>query len=190
VSSSPPLPGLSVRRVGPQDWRDYRNLRLAALIDSPRAFWTTYAQAASLEEADWRERLEWPTWIASASGSPDPARPQLPVGLVALWRSPEGGEGEIILVQMWVAGWARGRGVVDLLVQTCADAARADGWTSLVLEVAEENERAAAAYRRLGFVPTGRRSAMPWDERVAEVEMVRDLGGPDPVNCTHTRTRK
>lgn len=180
MSSSEPLPGLAVRRVGPDDWRAYRDLRLAALIDSPRAFWTTYAQAAALEEQDWRDRLEWPTWIASAAGSPDPTSPPVPVGLVALWRSPEGDEGEIVLVQMWVAGWARGRGVVDVLVDTCAEAARTDGWTRLVLEVAEENERAATAYRRLGFLPTGRRSVMPWDERVTEIEMARDLGGSGP----------
>lgn len=171
----PGLPGLRVRQVGPQDWQTYRDLRLAALLDSPRAFWTTYASAAALSERDWRDRLEWPTWIAYADTSPDPQRPSAPVGLVALWRAPEASESEIVLVQMWVATWARGRGAADALIETALAAARDDGWTRVVLEVARENERAAAAYRRLGFVPTGRTAVMPWDESVVEVEMALDL---------------
>ena len=153
----------------------YRDLRLAALIDSPRAFWTTYAQAAAVADEDWRARLEWPTWIAYAATSPDPGRPPAPVGLVALWHAPEAPEGEIVLIQMWVASWGRGRGVADALIGAVVETARADGWTRVVLEVAEENVRAAGCYRRAGFVPTGRRAVMPWDPRVVELEMALDL---------------
>ena len=171
------MPGLEVRRVSPSDWRTYRDVRLAALIDSPRAFWTTYAEAAALAEEDWRSRLEWPTWIAHAPTSPDPRRPAAPVGLVALWHAPGSADGSVVLVQMWVPSWVRGRGVADALIGEAVDAARADGWTRVVLEVAEENGRAAGCYRRAGFAPTGRRAVMPWDPRAAEVEMALDLTG-------------
>lgn len=180
--ASDPLPGLTVRRAGPQDWRTYRDLRRASLLDSPRAFWTTYAQAATLTEADWRERLEWPLWIAYADTSPDPAQPPAPVGLAALWRSPQAPDGEIILVQMWVATWVRGRGAADALLRTVIDFAREQGWTRLVLEVAEENARARAAYRRLGFIETGRSAQMPWDERVTELEMALELTHNEAVD--------
>jgi len=178
----PDLPGLRVHRAGPQDWRTYRDLRLAALLDSPRAFWTTYASAATRSEQDWQAGLEWPLWIAYADTSPDRRRPAAPVGLVALWHAPEAPEGEILLVQMWVATWARGRGAADALIRAALATAREDGWSRVVLEVAEENERATAAYRRLGFVPTGRTAVMPWDESVTEVEMALDLasGGRRP----------
>lgn len=180
MSSRDRLPGLSVRRASVADWRTYRDLRLASLIDSPRAFWTTYAQAAPLADEDWRARLEWPTWIAEAALSPDPARPTAPVGLVALWHAPERPEGEIVLIQMWVASWARGRGAADALITAAVRTAREDGWDRVVLEVAEENARAAGCYRRLGFVPTGRRATMPWDRDVVEVEMALDLVEPPP----------
>lgn len=179
MDSSRPLPGLSVRRVAPEHWRTYRDVRLASLLDSPRAFWTTYAQAAVLTEKDWRARLGWPTWIAYAATSPDPQQPPAPVGLVALWRSPEAPEGEVLLIQMWVASWVRGRGAAGALTGTVIDFARAQGWTRLVLEVAEENARARAAYRRSGFVDTGRRAQMPWDEGVSELEMALDLTSGD-----------
>lgn len=171
----PVLPGLQVQRAVPQDWRTYRDLRLAALLDSPRAFWTTYASAADLSEPAWRERLEWPVWIAYADTSPDPQQPSVPVGLVALWRAPEAPQGEILLVQMWVASWVRGRRAADALVRTAVATARADGWSRLLLDVAEENGRAITAYRRLGFLPTGRTAVMPWDESVTEIEMALDL---------------
>lgn len=172
---SEPLRGLTVRRAEPADWRTYRDLRLAALLDSPRAFWTTYADAARLLEADWRSRLEWPLWIATAEVSPDQGRPPAPVGLVALWHAPGSPEGEIVLVQMWVATWARGRGAADALIDAALASARADGWTRVILEVAEENVRAARCYRRAGFTPTGRRATMPWDPDVVELEMALDL---------------
>ncbi|MFN2320040.1 MAG: GNAT family N-acetyltransferase [Dermatophilaceae bacterium] len=175
MASSPPLPGLVVRRVTPARWQTYRDLRLASLLDSPRAFWTTYAGAADLAEADWRSRLEWPTWIASAATSPDPERPPAPVGLVALWHAPGAPEGEVVLVQMWVTTLARGTGVADALIRTALETARADGWSRVVLEVAEENGRAAGCYRRAGFRDTGRRAVMPWDPNIAEVEMSLDL---------------
>ena len=175
MASSEPLPGLVVHRASPSHWPTYRDIRLAALLDSPRAFWTTYAEAARLLEADWRSRLEWPTWIAYAATSPDPERAPAPVGLVALWHAPGSREGEIVLVQMWVASWGRGRDVAHALIGAAVETARADGWTRVVLEVAEENLRAAGCYRRAGFVPTGRRAVMPWDRSVVEVEMALDL---------------
>ena len=180
----PALPGLTVRRAGPQDWRTYRDLRLAALLDSPRAFWTTYAQAASRSEDQWRSSLDWPLWIAHAPISPDPDHPAAPVGLVALWHAPGSSDGDIGLVQMWVASWARGRGAADALIGAAVDFARSDGWTRVTLEVAQENDRARGAYRRMGFVETGRRSEMPWDGAVIEVEMARDLGAPGEHRVT------
>ena len=157
-------------------------MRLAALVDSPRAFWTTYAQAASLVEEDWRDRLDWPTWIAYAPLSPDPDRPAAPVGLVALWRVPDAPDDRIHITQMWVAGWARGRGVADALIAAAVELARADGWGAVALEVAEENVRAERCYHRLGFRRTGAQAVMPWDPDVVEVEMVLGLGRPGLVH--------
>lgn len=164
-----------MRRAGPEHWETYRDLRITSLIDSPRAFWTTYATAARWSEEEWRDRLGWPTLFAYAPLSPDPDQPPAPVGLVSLWRAPETPEGDIVLIQMWVASWVRGRGVTDLLMQTAVEAAREDGWDRVVLKVVEGNDRAMGAYRRLGFVRTGRTARMPWDESVTEVEMVLEL---------------
>ena len=170
-----------VRRVGPEDWRTYRDLRLAALIDSPRAFWTPYARAAEAGEEHWRDRLQWPTFIAYRSaeagpGSVDPELPPAPVGLVALWHAPGAPDSEISLVQMWVATWARGAGVAADLIEAALTTARSDGWSRVTLMVVQPNEPAIHRYRKAGFRATGHVRALLWSEQDSELEMAVELG--------------
>ncbi len=77
---------------------------------------------------------------------------------------------------MWVAGAARGTGAAAALVSTALNHAREQGWGTVVLDVAVENVRAAAFYRRMGFVPTGETGTMPWDPTCVEERMVRTVG--------------
>jgi ribosomal protein S18 acetylase RimI-like enzyme len=70
---------------------------------------------------------------------------------------------------------ARGQGLLGELVARCADWARAQGQSELVLEVHEDNARARAAYRGLGFVETGATQPYPLDPTRLELEMVRPL---------------
>ena len=97
-----PVSGLVVERVDAESWRSYRDVRLAALIDSPRAFWATYAEAAQRTDEEWRERCATtgPTWLAFDDGRP--------VGTVGLWHADEQPADEVFLVGMWVATVARG----------------------------------------------------------------------------------
>lgn len=159
----------SVVRVGPDDWKTYRDVRIASLIDSPRAFWATYAEASDRTEGQWRDRLgpDFPTWVAMDEGRP--------CGTVTLWRTPEQPRSEGVLIGMWVASDARGSEVAERLVGAALDHARGLGRTRMLLDVAHENHRAAGFYRRLGFRPTGAVGAMPWDPSVTEETLALDL---------------
>ncbi|MGL5864823.1 MAG: GNAT family N-acetyltransferase [Dermatophilaceae bacterium] len=152
-------------------WRTYRDVRLAALIDSPRAFWGTYAESAGRSESEWRARAasRFPTWLAVDG--------ERPVGTVGLCRLVDRPDDEVGLVAMWVATVARGTGVAHALVGTALEHAGAEGCRRVRLEVAHENRRAWAFYERCGFRATGRVERMPWDRSVTEEEMVLDLGG-------------
>lgn len=157
--------GVVVVTVTPELWRAYRDVRLAALIDSPRAFWATYAEEARRSDEEWQAFVEHAlVWLALHGDRP--------VGLVGLYHSDDQPAEEVHLVQMWVASSARGSGVADALVEAALDHARRHGWTRVRLEALRENRRAWDFYLRRGFVPTGETAAMPWDPSAVEEAMV------------------
>ena len=171
-----PLRALSVRTdalrialLTEDAWRTYRDVRLAALIDSPRAFWATYADAASRTDEQWRVRATTggPTWLAFEG--------ERPVGTVGLWHTDDQPRDEVYLVGMWVATVARGSDTARRLVDTAVAHAAASGHRRVVLDVAHENRRAWNFYLRMGFRPTGQVETMPWDASVTEETMVLDL---------------
>ena len=169
MTERPPRSGLVIERVSAASWRTYRDVRLAALLDSPRAFWVTYAEAAGRTDEQWREwcATAGPTWLAYDDGRP--------VGTVGLWRADDQAADEVCLVGMWVATVARGTDVATRLVDTALTHAAASGARRVVLDVAHENARAGAFYARLGFRATGVVGRMPWDPAVTEETLALDL---------------
>lgn len=163
-----------LRRLGPDDWRDWRALRLRALAESPEAFGSTLAEwsgPGDLEER-WRARLALPgarnllARLEGPGGEGD-------VGMASGLR-----EGDRVgLVSMWVAPEARGRGVGDALVAAVVDGAREDGASVVRLDVAEGNDPALALYLRHGFVLTGELGDLMADGVRRERVMERVLRG-------------
>jgi ribosomal protein S18 acetylase RimI-like enzyme len=161
---------LEVRRVTPEDWRALKHLRLAALLDTPIAYAERWSDAAALDDDAWRARA-----ARGAEGGDsyqvmawDGARPvATAVGFV------EDGVGHLFAVH--VAPDVRGRGLLERLVDGVALWAGGQGASALHLEVHEDNARARAAYRRLGFAETGRRRPYPLDPSADELEMVLAL---------------
>jgi ribosomal protein S18 acetylase RimI-like enzyme len=161
---------IAVVRVDESTWRTYRDVRLAMLQDAPRAFWTTYAEAAARTDEEWREMVaRSPTWLAMDGDRP--------LGSVAGISLPDQPEDECVLVGMWVDPAARGRGVGERLVRTVVAWAAEEGLSRVLLEVAHENAAARSLYERVGFVPTGRTGAMPHDPTITELEMELPLDG-------------
>lgn len=167
---------LELRRVTPSDWRSLRHLRLAALLDEPIAFCERWADAAALDDDAWQART-----ARGADGGDsfqvmgwDGARPvATAVGFLA--RHAATGHEVAWLAAVYVAPDHRGRGLLERLVSCVAGWAAEAGAPSLHLEVHEQNTRAAAAYRRLGFVDTGRRRPYPLDATALEHELARPL---------------
>jgi ribosomal protein S18 acetylase RimI-like enzyme len=159
-----PVDRLEVVRVDGSNWRTYRDLRLAALRGAPRAFWTTYDEAAARTDEEWQRLVgQSRTWLALSDGGA--------VGSVGAFQMPEGPDDECVLVGMWVDPSARGKQVGERLVRTVLEAAVRDGLRRVVLEVAHENTPARALYERMGFRPTGRTGVMPHEPSVTEFEM-------------------
>lgn len=140
-----------IRHLGPDEWQTYRSVRLAALLDTPAAFASTYDDAAAITAQRWRERCTDTSWFAFVDGEP--------VGMVRLDRQPDSGEPE--LISMWVAPTARGTSAAADLVAAAVRRVRESGHPRLCLRVVDGNGRARAFYVKAGFVENGVRERLP-----------------------------
>lgn len=145
----------TVRRVRPDDWAPFKALRLAALLDSPENFGSTYEDTVLLPDAEWQARTEknasaadWAFYVAvdDVSGEfagmwgviPHPSRP------ATAW-----------VVGVYVASGARGTDVATRLNDACVAFARTTEAKELILHVRDDNGRARRFYERCGWVLTG-----------------------------------
>lgn len=151
---------IDVRELGPDDWRLWRQLRLAALADSPAAFRSTHAYwsgPGDLEE-NWRERLSGRPLNAVLGWNAEPA------GMVSAVRPAADGPAEVH--SMWIAPATRGHAVGDAAIRhVVAWAARTYGAVPIELSVKTGNASAIRLYRRHGFVDAGTADDHP-DERL------------------------
>lgn len=143
-----------VRRLGPQDWALFRDVRLAALGDAPYAFASTVEREAGFDQWQWRDRLESAAWFAAVAGGRG-------IGMVGGFGARAGTAYRVDLVGLWVRDAARGAGVGGRLVRALLDWARADGAGEVLLWVADDNPGAHRFYRRFGFTSTGVRQPPP-----------------------------
>jgi ribosomal protein S18 acetylase RimI-like enzyme len=166
-----------IRRIGPGEWRELRDLRIAALEDTPIAFGETAESARRRPEENWVARtMRGATgaaavtyvgvradgqWLGMAGGVPDDEDP-----------------GRADLVSVFVAPACRGSGLAGALVAAVANWARGRGLPRLGLWVHEDNLRARRFYQRYGFTETGRRAPYPLQPSRDEVEMVLNRRRP------------
>ena len=158
-----------VRRIDPSDWEVFRDLRLAALADAPRAFGSTLDQWRDADERRWRER------IGAVALNLVAERDAAPVGMVS-GTGPDP-EGTVELISMWVAPAARQHGVGAALVDAVVAWAQGAGGRQVVLQVTEDNLEATRLYRRHGFAPTGEGETRPHDG-VREVRLALPVSPP------------
>jgi len=123
-------------------------VRLAALMEAPYAFGSTYAGEVKAPEATWRQRLRSRTrFVAEVDGEV--------AGTVS------GGAGTdnntAVVTAMWVEPRFRRRGVGDVLLTTVLEWAREQRYGRIFLWVTAGNESAERLYLRHGFAPTGAR---------------------------------
>lgn len=144
------MPDVELVSIGPEDWREFREVRLASLADSPEAFGSRYADWVDADEQRWRARLsEVPFTVVARSDAE-------PVGVVCGSQL----EDRVELISLWVAPSQRGTGLAGRLIdQVVAWAAARGQQTSLM--VREHNVGAIRAYTRAGFIDHG----IPGDQR-------------------------
>ncbi|WP_381796665.1 GNAT family N-acetyltransferase [Streptomyces niveus] len=175
----------AVRAVRTDEWAAAKEFRLDALRDpvAPIAFLETYEEAVRRPDSFWRERTERSARSASVrqfvAGLADGGWAGSVVALVER-RGTTGALGgpsaydQVHIVAVFVRPEHRGAGVLKELF----DAATAWAWSleeprveRVRLYVDERNGRARAAYRKLGFEPTGETVPADNDPSAREFEL-------------------
>jgi ribosomal protein S18 acetylase RimI-like enzyme len=165
----------TIERLHEDDWRRYRDLRLASLADAPLAFGSTYERERERTPDEWRGRLASRVQFVAFEG-------EVAVGTVGI-RDAAQGDGGVELVSMWVAPGTRGSGVADALVGAVLELARREEAGIVTLWVSAGNTIAERLYARHGFRRTGRTQPIDDDHpaRGDELEMALHLSdGDDP----------
>ncbi|GIH06812.1 hypothetical protein Rhe02_48790 [Rhizocola hellebori] len=163
----------AVRRLEPEDWREFRQLRLEALQAAPLAFVEQYAESVAEPDEYWQDRVRqgatdatMATFVATHDGHL--------VGKASGFMDDKVVEPTVHLFGVYVTPDFRGSGlgvsgaVVGAVIRWARDAAGAE---QVRLFVTEINSRAEAFYRRLGFERSGATMAYPPDPSITEYEM-------------------
>lgn len=167
---------LEIRVLGEEEWETFREVRLRALRQDPRAFAATVEEEVAMTEEEWRARmLRSSRMIASLDDEI--------IGVVSLRVEPGPPSGDELddlepaeVFGLWVAPEHRGRGTPSQLIDAAADRARAYGSTHLVYWVGIDNARAVAFASGYGFRPTdSRREARAGGEEGFEAAMIFPL---------------
>ena len=134
---------MEIRSTATEDWKLLRQVRLAALLDTPTAFGVSYQTAAAYTDEQWQVRASstgTAFWLAFEQDRP--------VGMIGAAVS---SAQRFNLIGMWVEPAARGSGVATQLVETVKVHATSQGFDRVYLDVSSDNARASNFYLKQGF---------------------------------------
>jgi len=148
-----------LRRLGPGDWEDFRDIRLRSLADSPDAFASTLEREQAFTEDDWRQRVSGAVYVVE-----DPQ----PVAVGGIFD--KDGIGQVW--GMWTDPAHRGRGHARGIL---------DALTPLLprvqLHVNITNGGARTTYEHYGFVGTGTLEPLrPGSDQLIELMVLSPRG--------------
>ena len=172
---------LTVRVLDERDWPIYREIRLAALQESPGVFGDRYDAEAAADQTYWRSQLAAARRIvAESDGSP--------CGVVAV-RSFDQEPGSVELFGLWVDPTARSTGVAGRLVDTAATLAAVEGATQMYYWAGTENGPAIGFATGFGFrITSHRRPATSGDDALGDTEIALALALEDDPHIVPNAT--
>jgi len=158
-----------IKRIGRQDWRALRDVRLRALATDPAAFIETHEHASTFPDERWQE-LAIPTERQASFAFEHDGRFD---GLVSCFIADD--PSTVFLVAMWLAPEVRGTGGARELVESVVQWARIGGASRVALSVEGDNPRAARLYEKCGLVETSNPPPFPYEATPGSRFYVYDL---------------
>lgn len=139
---------IKIRATEQRDWMILKEIRLAALLDTPTAFGVSYQNAIINSDEQWKQRASSKTqpkfWLAFKD---DKGIGMIGAGLDEANR--------YNLIAMWVEPESRQLGVAEHLVNTVKSEAINRGFKQIFLDVSPDNLKASRFYKKHGFTFNG-----------------------------------
>ncbi len=161
----------TVTQIAEDDWREFSQVRLRALLTDPSVFGSNFEKESRLTEADWREKLravDNAIFIVRRDGEP--------VGMTAASidrNDPTKKTG--IFWGSWLEPAVRGTGLSGLMNEARLNWIRVQpGVEKVLVSHRASNLASRRANQRFGFVQT-HVSERPWPDRVTEREYHYEL---------------
>jgi ribosomal protein S18 acetylase RimI-like enzyme len=140
---------IEITHLQPQQWPQYRQIRLEALQNSPQAYTTTYQEMIDKPESFWQDRL-----VNAAAGKDSwllfARVDERIAGIIGAFL-PEGSD-RAVIVSFYVTPKYRGKGVSTALMDAILSELRQNDTIQTVeLAVTHSQEAAIGLYKRFGF---------------------------------------
>jgi len=160
---------VTTRLLAAPDWDVLRDVRLAALRESPDSFLSLYHEERQHGPQWWKAAVRRDTWMVYTS---DEGATQALLGATRAFDIPPS---DRYLSYLWVAPAARGRGIGTKLMTEMLTHLRSRNVPRVWLWVFDGNEAAHRLYRKLGFQSTGFRKQLEQDPFRAEELLLLEL---------------
>jgi ribosomal protein S18 acetylase RimI-like enzyme len=159
---------LDIMVLVPAQWQLLREIRLAALYDSPDAFLATYEEESKFDGGRWLSEFDRGSWLVGHENG-------RPVSLLGCTRLERPATPEFYLEFLWVSPECRQRGIAYRMIQHAVERLRAAGVARAFLWVLDGNDAAVRLYRRAGFVSSNRKEPLLARPGRSEERMQLDL---------------
>jgi len=135
---------MKIRATEEQDWMILKEIRLAALLDSPTAFGVSYQTAITNSDEQWKQRASSETqpkfWLAF--------KDEKAIGMIGAGVDQTD---RYNLIAMWVEPASREFGVAERLIDAVKFDAINNGFKQIFLDVSRDNLKASRLYKKHGF---------------------------------------
>jgi GNAT superfamily N-acetyltransferase len=160
---------MNIRPLLPSEWKMFRDLRLHALKSEPGVFESTYAQAATRSEADWRALLAPEKQQIFGLFNGDKL-----IGISAVFTS-RNDEATAQLVMHFILPEYRGKKLSRLFYEAGLDWARSRKiFRRVIVAARASNTPSLGAMTAAGFQPT-HRETQTWPDGATEDEIWYEL---------------
>jgi ribosomal protein S18 acetylase RimI-like enzyme len=157
-----------IKLLVPDDWPLLRDMRLAALADSPDSFLAELSDQVDFSPQKWQSEFDRGDWYIGYRG-------RKPVSMIGCTRETETPPSERFLEYLWVSPEWRGNGIAFHLLTDVIERLRAAGVGRALLWVMDGNDVAMRFYQRFGFVSSKVRQPLAARPGRSEELMLYDL---------------